>query len=62
MAIGSADGIVRLYSSTQQNKANTIIPGLGLPITAIDVSFDGARVLATTHSYLIVINTSYKVM
>ena len=41
--------------------AKTAIPGLGLPITAIDATYDGKWVLATTDRYLMVVNASFKV-
>jgi len=60
IAVGSNDGRVRLYSEKTLTQAKTSIPGLGLPITAIDVTFDGKWVLATTKSYLMVLKTTYK--
>ena len=42
-------------------RANTAIPGLGAPITAVDVTFDGKWVLATTNKYLMVVKTVFKV-
>ena len=49
------DGKVRLYNSKTLSRANTSIPGLGAPVTAIDITFDGKWVLATTDKYLMVI-------
>lgn len=43
------------------SRANTAIPGLGAPITAVDVTYDGKWVLATTKNYLMVVKTSYTV-
>ena len=66
VAVGSRDGRVRLYGSKKSmesfefKQASTSVPGLGLPITAIDVSFDARYVVATTDKYLIVLQTSYK--
>lgn len=60
IAIGSNDGKVRLYSEKTLTQAKTSIPGLGLPITSIDVTFDGKWVLATTKSYLMVMKTTYR--
>ncbi|MEW5306870.1 MAG: hypothetical protein WDW36_009307 [Sanguina aurantia] len=59
VAVGSKDGKVRLYSNKSLTKANSAIPGLGAPITAIDVTYDGKWVLATTDSYLMVIKTTF---
>ena len=58
--IGSDDGQVRMYSEKSMTRANTAIPGLGAPITAVDVTYDGKWVLATTHKYLMVIKTVFK--
>ena len=60
MVVGSADGQIRLYSERTLTRANTAIPGLGAPITAVDVTFDGKWVLATTATYLMVVLTTYK--
>ena len=54
------DGKIRLYSSKSLTRANTSIPGLGSPITAIDVTYDGKWVLATTDKYLMLVRTSYE--
>jgi hypothetical protein len=40
-------------------QAKTSIPGLGKPITAIDVTYDGSWVLATTDDYLMVVKASF---
>ena len=60
VVVGSADGQIRLYSERTLTRANTAIPGLGAPITAVDVTFDGKWVLATTATYLMVVLTTYK--
>ena len=60
MVVGSADGQIRLYSERTLTRASTAIPGLGAPITAVDVTFDGKWVLATTAAYLMVVLTTYK--
>ncbi|KAK9818259.1 hypothetical protein WJX72_009697 [[Myrmecia] bisecta] len=60
VVIGSEDGQIRLYSEKSLTRANTAIPGLGAPITAVDVTFDGNWVLATTKSYLMVVKTIYR--
>ena len=61
IAIGSEDGCIRLYGVNSLNKAVTTIKGLGGPITAIDVTYDGKWVLATTKNYLMVVKTDFKV-
>lgn len=60
--IGSEDGQLRFYSERSLTRANTAIPGLGAPITAVDVTYDGKWVLATTDKYLMVVKTTYKVL
>lgn len=62
MVIGSDDGQIRLYGNKTLTRANTAIPGLGGPITAVDVTYDGKWVLATTKNYLMVVKTTYKVL
>lgn len=57
VAIGSRDGKVRLYSPTSLQRAVTAVSSLGATITAIDVTYDGHYVLATTDRYLMVIPT-----
>lgn len=41
-------------------QAKTSIPGLGKPITAVDVTYDGRWVLATTDDYLMVVKTCFE--
>lgn len=41
VVVGSDDGKVRLYSERTLTQAKTAIPGLGLPITNVDVTYDG---------------------
>jgi WD40 repeat protein len=66
IAVGSNDGRIRLYGSKKGmedyefKQASTSVPGLGLPITSIDVSFDSRYIVGTTDRYLIVLQTSYK--
>ncbi|KAJ9521148.1 hypothetical protein QJQ45_022851 [Haematococcus lacustris] len=60
VAVGSKDGKVRLYDGKKMTQAKTAIPGLGAPITAIDVTHDGKWVLATTDKYLMVVKTTYE--
>lgn len=62
VVIGSEDGQLRLYSDRSLSRANTAVPGLGAPITSVDVTFDGKWVLATTDKYLMVVKTTYKVI
>ena len=59
--VGSDDGQIRMYSDKSLTRANTAIPGLGAAITAVDVTYDGKWVLATTNNYLMVVKTTYKV-
>jgi WD40 repeat protein len=59
VAVGSQDGKIRLYSNKTLTRANTAIPGLGAPITSIDVTYDGKWVLATTERYLMLVKTAY---
>ena len=59
MVVGSDDGKVRLYSSATLTQAKTSIPGLGAPVTAVDVSYDAEWVLATTDRYLMVVKTRF---
>lgn len=60
MVVGSDDGQIRLYSEKSLTRANTAIPGLGAPITSVDVTYDGKWVLATTNKYLMVVKTVFK--
>ncbi|KAH7567420.1 hypothetical protein ACOSP7_010702 [Xanthoceras sorbifolium] len=55
IAVGSLDGKIRLYSSNSMRQAKTAFPGLGSPITHVDVTFDGKWILGTTDTYLILI-------
>ncbi len=57
--IVSQDGKIRLYSDKSLSRASTAIPGLGAPITAVDVTYDGKWVVATTDHYLMVVKTTY---
>jgi len=51
---------VRLYSSNTLTMAKTAIPGLGAPITNVDVTYDGKWVLATTDKYVMVVKTTFR--
>ena len=59
VAVGSADGQLRLFSDKTLTRASTALPGLGAPVTAVDVTFDGRWVLATTDRYLMVVKAAY---
>ena len=48
-----------LLSFFQPTQAKTSIPGLGKPITAVDVTYDGRWILATTDDYLMVVKASF---
>jgi len=56
VAAASAAGDVRLYDGIGK-RAKTLLPGLGVPITAVDVTADGRWVLATTATYLLLVDT-----
>ncbi|KAG6529849.1 protein CYPRO4-like [Zingiber officinale] len=60
IVVGSVDGKIRLYSKTSMRMAKTAFPGLGSPITHVDVTFDGKWILGTTDTYLILISTVFK--
>lgn len=60
VVVGSRDGKVRLYGSTSMRQAKTAFPGLGSPITHVDVTYDGKWILATTDTYMILISTMFK--
>ncbi|XP_009772532.1 protein CYPRO4 [Nicotiana sylvestris] len=55
IVVGSLDGKIRLYSKTSMRQAKTAFPGLGSPITHVDVTYDGKWILGTTDTYLILI-------
>ncbi|XP_058097139.1 protein CYPRO4-like isoform X2 [Magnolia sinica] len=59
IVVGSIDGKIRLYSKTSMRAAKTAFPGLGSPITHVDVTFDGKWILGTTDTYLILICTLF---
>ncbi|KAJ9175322.1 hypothetical protein P3X46_013887 [Hevea brasiliensis] len=59
IVVGSLDGKIRLYSRTSMRQAKTAFPGLGSPITQVDVTYDGKWVLGTTDTYLILICTLF---
>nr|CAD1825578.1 unnamed protein product [Ananas comosus var. bracteatus] len=45
IVVGSIDGKIRLYSKNSMRMAKTAFPGLGSPITHVDVTFDGKWIL-----------------
>jgi hypothetical protein len=59
IVVGSRDGKIRLYSGNSMRQAKTAFPGLGSPITHVDVTFDGKWILGTTDTYLILICTLF---
>ncbi|RLM79996.1 hypothetical protein C2845_PM12G29360 [Panicum miliaceum] len=60
IVVGSVDGKIRLYSKSSMRMAKTAFPGLGFPITHVDVAYDGKWILGTTDTYLILICTIFK--
>ncbi|KAK3015051.1 hypothetical protein RJ639_005576 [Escallonia herrerae] len=59
IVVGSLDGKIRLYSKTSMRQAKTAFPGLGSPITHVDVTYDGKWILGTTDTYMILICTLF---
>ncbi|KAL1595123.1 Vacuolar import and degradation protein 27 [Paraconiothyrium brasiliense] len=59
IAVASEKGDIRLYDRLGIN-AKTLIPALGDPIIGMDVSADGRWVLATTRTYLLLIDALQK--
>ncbi|XP_022884806.1 protein CYPRO4 [Olea europaea var. sylvestris] len=59
IVVGSLDGKIRLYSISSMRQAKTAFPGLGSPITHVDVTYDGKWILGTTDTYLILICTLF---
>ncbi|KAJ7946049.1 protein CYPRO4-like [Quillaja saponaria] len=59
IVVGSLDGKIRLYSKTSMRQAKTAFPGLGSPITHVDVTYDGKWVLGTTDTNLILTCTLF---
>lgn len=56
LAVASAKGDIRLFDSIGKN-AKTALPPLGDPIIGIDVTSDGRWIVATTKTYLLLIDT-----
>lgn len=59
LAVATTDPCAVLHCLSAP-QAKTSIPGLGKPITAVDVTYDGNWVLATTDDYLMVVKTSFE--
>uniref|UniRef100_A0A7S3EQ34 Vacuolar import/degradation Vid27 C-terminal domain-containing protein n=1 Tax=Rhodosorus marinus TaxID=101924 RepID=A0A7S3EQ34_9RHOD len=59
VAIGSENGDIRLYNEVGKI-AKTHLSGLGDPIVGIDTTEDGSFILATTKTYILVIDTRVK--
>ncbi|GMH32189.1 hypothetical protein BSKO_00023 [Bryopsis sp. KO-2023] len=61
VAVGSSDGKVRLYNDNQKlTRASTAFPAVAAKVTALDVTFDGQWVVATTDKFIQVLKTSSK--
>ncbi|KAF5344102.1 hypothetical protein D9758_008891 [Tetrapyrgos nigripes] len=56
LAVASEKGDIRLFDSIGKN-AKTALPPLGDPIVGIDVTADGRWIVATTKTYLLLIDT-----
>jgi len=56
LAVASEKGDIRLFDSIGKN-AKTALPPLGDPIIGIDVTADGRYIVATTSTYLLLIDT-----
>jgi len=56
LAVASEKGDIRLFDSIGKN-AKTALPALGDPILGIDVTADGRWIVATTKTYLLLIDT-----
>ncbi|KAF8076465.1 VID27 cytoplasmic protein-domain-containing protein [Lyophyllum atratum] len=56
LAVASEKGDIRLFDSIGKN-AKTALPPLGDPIIGVDVTADGRFIVATTKTYLLLIDT-----
>ncbi|KAK7060585.1 Vacuolar import and degradation protein 27 [Paramarasmius palmivorus] len=56
LAVASEKGDIRLFDSIGKN-AKTALPPLGDPIIGVDVTADGRYIVATTKTYLLLIDT-----
>lgn len=59
IVVGSLDGKIRLYSVNSMRQAKTAFPGLGSPVTHVDVTYDGKWIVGTTDAYLVLICTLF---
>nr|POE74346.1 vacuolar import and degradation protein 27 [Quercus suber] len=59
IAVASNKGDIRMFDRVGIN-AKTALPALGDPIIGLDVSADGRWVLATTRTYLLLVDNSHK--
>ncbi|KAF2743921.1 vacuolar import and degradation protein [Sporormia fimetaria CBS 119925] len=59
IAVASEKGDIRLFDRLGIN-AKTLIPALGDPIIGVDVSADGRWILATTRTYLLLVDALQK--
>ena len=63
MVVGSASGNLHLYAAEplrQWTIATTDFP-IGAPVTALDITYDGHWVLATTDNFIVVAPTQFRV-
>ena len=60
VVVGGRDGKIRLYAGGTLTQAKTTFPGIGSPITHVDVTYDGKFVLATTDAFLMVLSTVFR--
>lgn len=56
LAVASEKGDIRLFDTIGKN-AKTALPPLGDPIMGIDVTANGRYIVATTETYLLLIDT-----
>lgn len=56
LAVASEKGDIRLFDSIGKN-AKTALPPLGDPIVGVDVTANGRYLVATTETYLLLIDT-----
>ena len=51
--VGNRKGEIRMYTAGKLGQAKTSFPSVGMPVTHVDVSYDGHWVVATTDSYVL---------